>query len=134
MGGKTLLTALALVMAGLSACQTVPTYSGAHLYASNCASCHGVYGGGDGPVAAVLKIPTADLRYLAAANDGVFPGELVHKIIDGRELRVAHGRRQMPVWGEEFLAMEGFDAEAEARVQAKIETLVAHLESIQVTE
>lgn len=123
-----------VVLATFGACQTMPTYSGRQLYASNCASCHGVYGGGDGPVAAVLKIPTSDLRYLAAANEGTFPEELVYKIIDGRELRVAHGKRQMPVWGEEFLAMEGFDPAAERRVRAKIQALVDHLESIQLGE
>ena len=85
-------------------------------------------------MAAVLKIPTSDLRYLAAANAGTFPEELVYKIIDGRELRVAHGKRQMPVWGEEFLAMEGFDPAAERRVGAKIQALVDHLESIQLGE
>jgi mono/diheme cytochrome c family protein len=119
-------------LAGLFACQTtVPIYPGNQLYAANCSGCHGNFGEGDGPVSAVLKIPMQDLRYLAARNAGDFPRELIAKIIDGRELRVAHGRRQMPVWGEEFLIMEGFDAAAEERVSAKTNALVDHLETIQ---
>lgn len=122
-------------LAGLVGCQTtVPNYSGDHLYVANCSSCHGVFGEGDGPVSAVLNISMRDLRYLAASNGGAFPRELVAKIIDGRELMVAHGRRQMPVWGEEFLFMEGFDAAAEERVSAKINALVDYLETIQLSE
>lgn len=122
-------------LVGLFACQaTTPSYLGDHLYVANCSSCHGVLGEGDGPVSAVLNIAMRDLRYLAASNGGTFPRELVAKIVDGRELRVAHGRRQMPVWGEEFLLMEGFDTAAEKRVSAKINALVDHLETIQVSE
>jgi hypothetical protein len=122
-------------LVGLFACQTtVPSYLGDHLYVANCSSCHGIFGEGDGPVSTVLSITMQDLRYLAARNGGAFPRELTAKIIDGRELRVAHGRREMPVWGEEFLLMEGFDAAAEERVSAKISALVDHLETIQLSE
>ncbi len=100
-------------LVGVFACQTTaPNYLGDHLYVANCSSCHGIFGEGDGPVSAVLNISMRDLRYLAARNSGAFPRELIAKIIDGRELRVAHGQREMPVWGEEFLLMEGFDAAA----------------------
>jgi putative copper export protein/mono/diheme cytochrome c family protein len=34
---------------------------GAHLFAENCTQCHGVRGRGDGPAAADLKVPPADL-------------------------------------------------------------------------
>jgi len=40
----------------------------------------------------------------------------------------------MPVWGEEFLLMEGFDTAAEERVSGKISALVDHLEAIQLSE
>ena len=133
---KQIALVLTLVVAcgGLLACQPVPSYSGSGLFAANCSSCHGVYGEGDGPVAAALRVPMMDLRYLAARNDGKFPTDRVYKIIDGRELRVAHGRRNMPVWGEEFLIAEGFDAGAEARVSAKISAVVSHLEGMQLPE
>jgi len=122
-------------LAGLLACQpTIPSYSGSDLYVANCSSCHGAFGAGDGPAAGVFNITMQDLRYLAARNGGTFPHELVVKIVDGRELGVAHGRQQMPVWGEEFLLMEGFDTAAENRVSAKIDALVDHLETIQLSE
>lgn len=127
------LAALALVGCGTST-SDVPGYAGNQLFAANCSSCHGTYAEGDGPVSAVLRVPIPDLRYLAARNGGDFPRELVARIIDGRELRAAHGDRTMPVWGEELLLTEGFDSAAEQRVAAKVAALTQYLESIQVQE
>jgi putative copper export protein/mono/diheme cytochrome c family protein len=47
---------------------------GARLYAENCALCHGVDGGGDGPAAAALPIPPTDL--LAPHLFAHTPGDL----------------------------------------------------------
>jgi mono/diheme cytochrome c family protein len=105
--------------------------SGAELYAQNCATCHGVYGEGDGPMAPMLSIPMQDLRYLSARNGGTFPRELVMNLIDGRERRAAHGG-EMPVWGTEFLQQEGYSDVMEAFVAQKIAALTDFLESIQV--
>ncbi|WP_425043946.1 c-type cytochrome [Primorskyibacter sp. S87] len=71
---------------------------GADLYRTHCATCHGVDGAGDGPMAGVLVVPPADLTLLSAGNDGVFPTERVVKRIDGRDPLVSHGS-PMPVYG-----------------------------------
>jgi mono/diheme cytochrome c family protein len=105
--------------------------SGAELYAQNCATCHGVYGEGDGPMAPMLSIPMQDLRYLAARNGGEFPRDLVIKLIDGRDRRAAHGG-EMPVWGVEFLQQEGYSDVMETLVAQKIAALADFLASIQV--
>lgn len=105
--------------------------SGAELYAQNCATCHGVYGEGDGPMAPMLSIPMQDLRYLSARNGGAFPRDLVIKLIDGRERRAAHGG-EMPVWGTEFLQQESYSDAMEAFVAQKIAALADFLQSIQV--
>lgn len=105
--------------------------SGAELYAQNCATCHGVYGEGDGPMAPMLSIPMQDLRYLAARNGGTFPRELVMNLIDGRDRRAAHGG-EMPVWGIEFLQQEGYSEVMETLVAQKIAALTDFLQSIQV--
>jgi cytochrome c553 len=104
--------------------------SGAELYASNCATCHGTYGEGDGPMAPSLSTSLKDLRYLAQRNEGEFPADFVRAIIDGRAMRAAHGPEGMPVWGAVFSAAEGDGAEAGA--EAMIDALVQFLRATQV--
>jgi mono/diheme cytochrome c family protein len=109
-------------------------YDGAQLYAANCSNCHGLYGEGDGPVTPELSVVLLDLRYLSERNDGEFPHEFARQVIDGRELRVAHGPAGMPVWGVEFSKSEGYGDEAQQRVAAKVDALAAFLEQIQISE
>jgi mono/diheme cytochrome c family protein len=71
-------------------------------YESSCASCHGLSGKGDGPLARALVSQPSDLTRLAKRNGGVFPAQRVHDIIDGRKEVEAHGTREMPVWGREY--------------------------------
>jgi hypothetical protein len=129
---------LSLVIIGLgvtaSGCQRVPEYTGEELFAQNCASCHGVYGEGDGPVAPALSVVMQDLRYISARNGGEFPRETIRQFIDGREFTAAHGERDMPVWGSAFRRMEGDSGDADARVAARIDALVEVLERIQIDE
>ena len=72
-------------------------------YESNCAVCHGRSGKGDGPYTAVLATKIADLTTLSKRNNGVFPLARVEEIIDGRETVKAHGPRDMPIWGRDYL-------------------------------
>jgi mono/diheme cytochrome c family protein len=117
-----------------TAAAAAETYDGAQLFALNCANCHGAYGEGDGAVTPALSVVLQDLRYLSARNDGTFPDQFVRRIIDGREVRAAHGPNGMPVWGAEFSRGEGVDDEAQARVAAKIDALTRFLAEIQITE
>jgi mono/diheme cytochrome c family protein len=71
-----------------------------------CASCHGVDGKGDGPLANLLTPKPTDLTLLAKKNNGTFPVARVTRIIDGSEQIPAHGTREMPVWGHKFGAAE----------------------------
>ena len=95
---------------------------GARLFAANCAVCHGVYADGGGPAAAQIPQGVPDLRQIAARNDGVFPREVVRKIVDGRQIIEAHRSDTMPAWGEEFAAGDA---------DAWIEALVDYVASIQ---
>lgn len=74
---------LSAAIAGLVACSPGREETGARLYDRNCVACHGSTGAGDGPLARDLPVPPADLRMLAAANDGVFPTEHVMLSIHG---------------------------------------------------
>jgi mono/diheme cytochrome c family protein len=73
-------------------------------YLSYCASCHGVDGKGNGPLAPTLKIAPSDLTVISKKNKGNFPYTMIRKTIESRELGLAraHGPREMPVWGPIF--------------------------------
>ena len=76
---------------------------GHKLFRQYCASCHGLDAKGNGPVAASLKTPPADLTVLQKKGEK-FPTDRVMTIIDGEQTdRIeAHGTNKMPVWGTEF--------------------------------
>jgi mono/diheme cytochrome c family protein len=80
-----------------------PTYgtslSGATLFQTHCASCHGVNGQGNGELVSVLRTLPADLTQLTRKNKGVFPETTLTGLIDGKHDVLAHGPRAMPVWG-----------------------------------
>lgn len=121
-----------------AACAPMPTQrdlsqmSGAEMYESLCASCHGVRGEGDGPVAPLIKVHVPDLTRIAEREGGEFPADDVHRTIDGRFDRPAHGSRDMPVWGWQFYRSEtAHDPAERARVDAMIDKLVEYLRSIQ---
>jgi len=76
---------------------------GKDLFKAYCASCHGLDAKGNGPMAASLKAPPADLTRISIRNHGMFPMMRVEKIIAGEELPASgHGSSQMPVWGPIF--------------------------------
>ncbi len=66
----------------LAACAT-EVETGRSNYDSLCAGCHGPTGKGDGPSAAGLNPPPADLSQIAARNGGVFPRVEVMAKLDG---------------------------------------------------
>jgi mono/diheme cytochrome c family protein len=100
---------------------------GRQLYLEYCASCHGLTGEGDGPVAPALNTPPANLRRLSERFGNPLPEDQVARFIDGRAEVKAHGPRDMPVWGARFYA----ETHNESAVQARIAKLVAYLQSIQ---
>ena len=72
-------------------------------YLNSCAVCHGFEGKGDGPLGDELRTRPADLTTLSKRNGGQFPYYRVLAVIDGRAVVAAHGERDMPVWGMQFL-------------------------------
>ena len=112
---------------------------GRHEYNSNCAVCHGTTGRGDGPYAAdVGREGVADLTQLAKQNEGIFPSALVYETIDGRQFVKAHGTRDMPIWGTDYLAkapdpvwyLAPYDPEV--FVRSRIVALVDYVHRLQV--
>jgi mono/diheme cytochrome c family protein len=100
--------------------------SGAALFMTHCASCHGAEAEGGGPVAGVMAIAVPNLRTLAMRNRGEFPTDAVTAYIDGRDQRAAHGSRTMPVWGNFLEDVNAADRERSIRL--RIAALVAFIE------
>ncbi|WP_066918909.1 c-type cytochrome [Steroidobacter denitrificans] len=133
---RVLLAAVCAVLAGCISTEPnsrrMTDLSGPELFERWCASCHGITGRGDGPVAPLVKAGVPDLTRIAFRDGGEFPGEDVRRIIDGRAERPAHGPRDMPVWGWRFYDSTNPDDSAErARVDMLISRLVDYLRSIQ---
>jgi mono/diheme cytochrome c family protein len=98
-------------------------------YESNCVACHGQNGKGDGPVSVELRTKPADLTLIAKRNGGVFPADVLYRLIDGRKTSRAHGTYEMPAWGLVFLRSDPEDA-----ARNRILAIVAYLKSIQVDQ
>jgi mono/diheme cytochrome c family protein len=105
--------------------------SGKDLYQRFCASCHGVQGRGDGPVAASFKVEVPDLTLIARRAGDTYPRERVVRIIDGRFIVGAHGSRTMPVWGEDFSRIEIGTPDAERATRIVIDRLADYLGELQ---
>jgi mono/diheme cytochrome c family protein len=76
---------------------------GAKLFTDYCAACHGAKATGDGPMAAALKKKVPDLTLIAKRNGGTFPMDKVQAVVGGeKSAGLAHGTREMPVWGPIF--------------------------------
>lgn len=104
---------LLLAMSSKALAADYVAMSGAELYSRFCASCHGVSGRGDGPVAGSFKVEVPDLTLIARRAQGTYPRDRIEKIIDGRYVMASHGSRTMPVWGEDFSRLEIGNPEAE---------------------
>jgi len=87
---------LALSLVAACGREPVPPHHAEAAYQHYCASCHGVEGRGDGPAAAAMTPPPANLT-----TSTLNLMELM-QVIDGRRTVRAHGTAAMPVWGEVF--------------------------------
>jgi mono/diheme cytochrome c family protein len=143
----TILTLLAVLAVGFAVAEEpVPTITeepltwktlaigdGEQLYGELCAVCHGDQGKGDGPAAPALRAVTPDLTMLAAKNDGVYPFDEVQRAINGEGQIIAHGSRQMPIWGTAFtdVRLDRKPAQRKAFARLRIYDLATYLETIQ---
>jgi len=118
------------MLAGASVSSADEVSEGRALYLRNCAACHGVKADGNGPAAPALTTKATDLRLLSARYGNPLPQDQIARFIDGRADVVAHGPREMPVWGEkvwEYPEGKGNQGQVTPRIAA----LIAYLQSIQ---
>jgi mono/diheme cytochrome c family protein len=106
---KAMLAALAgaaIVLTPLLGAAQQPFDLGKREYESNCAVCHGPIGKGDGPYMRFMAYKAkgvSDLTMIARRNGGAFPFQRVYETIDGTQELDAHGPRDMPVWGKDYV-------------------------------
>jgi mono/diheme cytochrome c family protein len=103
---------------------------------SNCASCHGLQGEGNGPYSPYLNTITPNLATLSKRNGGVFPASKVLASIDGSEMPKRHGTSDMPIWGREYRSRAGeayFDVpyDPEAYVRTRLLVLTDYVARLQ---
>jgi mono/diheme cytochrome c family protein len=122
-----------LTLPAVAAAQEQPmkqSTPGAETFRTYCATCHGTSATGDGPLAASMRRKPANLTEIAKRNGGVFPSEMVFKVIDGRQPVRGHGGPDMPAWGDAFSRSR--EAGDDERVKSVIQALVTYIESIQL--
>jgi mono/diheme cytochrome c family protein len=132
-----LLVASMVLSGGAVLAQQQPVDLGKIEFESNCASCHGIDGKGNGPLATLLQRRPPDLTVLTKNNQGVFPINRLYEVIDGRGVP-SHGTRDMPVWGRTY-QVEQAQLLREARglydspaaVRARILLLLEYISRIQ---
>jgi len=105
--------------------------AGRVLFEQYCASCHGVSGEGNGPVASALEKPPADLTRLTEEFGRPLQEARLVEFIDGRTMVVAHGRADMPVWGKRLYGDVPPHGMTEANRRNTIRLIVDFLDSIQ---
>ena len=101
---------------------------GPKIFRHYCAACHGADGRGHGPASLALKHAVSDLTLISQRNGGKFPYEHVKEIIEGKQPGpLAHGDREMPIWGPIFHEVESDQDWGEVRLDA----IMKYIESIQ---
>ena len=109
--------------------QLISSLEGRDMFRAYCAACHGTDAKGGGPAASSLKTKPPDLTRIAQRRGGNFPAQQVERIITGEETSpVAHGSREMPVWGPIFGQIQRDQDLGKVRVR----NLAKYLESLQV--
>lgn len=106
--------------------------AGEELYHQHCGACHGLTAEGDGPVSTLLDPKPPDLTRIALRRGDVFPEVEIQRVIDGRDPRAAHGRRDMPVWGRRFRDSQEVGGAGDVAARGQIQMIVAYLKSLQV--
>ena len=107
---------------------------GEEVYRRRCAVCHGESGQGDGPAAGALRVAPADLTRISARRGGAFPDGEIARFIDGRFPVLAHGTREMPIWGERLGEQIPEASVSEDVVRGQISVLLEYLKAIQRTD
>ena len=102
--------------------------SGAYLYRTFCATCHGEGGKGDGPVADIADRRPSDLTRLTRDHGGTYPRDHVLRVLENAEPLPGHQPPAMPNWHNVLKTTEGGD---ERLIRKRLEALADHVATLQ---
>jgi len=108
--------------------------AGNRTYDRFCSVCHGKDAKGNGQYTENLKVVPTNLTKLASNNNGNFPWIMMYQIIDGNDVSIAHGSREMPIWGELFDMStwnKGYTEHSIVITRGRIFELLVYLDFIQ---
>jgi mono/diheme cytochrome c family protein len=126
-----MITLLGLVLLSTASISSADEVSeGKASYLRICAACHGVKADGNGPAAPAFTTRASDLRFLSARYGNPLPQDQIARFIDGRADVIAHGPRDMPVWGDKVWKYPEGQAN-QRQVAPRVAALIAYLQSIQ---
>ena len=106
------------------------SHPGYAAYQQYCAVCHGVFADGKGLVVPVLKQTPANLRQLGQRYGTPLPTQKLIRTIDGTDPILAHGTREMPIWGTR-LYEQSPNPMPDSRQRGALLSILDYLESIQ---
>ena len=110
-----------------NATMTANPLTGTQMFRTFCAVCHGTNAKGNGPAAITLKTAPPDLTVLSRKNGGKFPLMKVTQVIQGDEVVLSHGTREMPIYGDMFRDIRN----DEAFVKLRVGVLTSFIQSLQ---
>ena len=101
--------------------------SGAQMYQSYCASCHGAQGKGNGPAVEFLQTPAPDLTKLSLMNGGEYPEARVFAKLRRSSHSGDNASLTMPDWDRLFRSLH-FDR---SYVNLREYNLTTYIQSLQ---
>jgi mono/diheme cytochrome c family protein len=110
--------------------QPTSATSGQQMFTTYCAVCHGASGIGNGPAAAALKVPPANLTLLSQNNGGSFPSNHVTSVLKFGTAIPAHGSAEMPIWGDEMRTLNPTQVD-DSLIRLRILNLTNYLKQMQ---
>jgi len=107
----------------------IPANDGKAMYASYCATCHGIDGKGKGPLSSSLKRTPSDLTLLSRKNGGAYPSARVVAVIGHGTSASGHDKAGMPVWAP---VLDTINQNNKLDTPLRISNLSKYLETLQV--
>jgi len=101
--------------------------SGAQMYQSYCASCHGTQGKGNGPAVEFLKTPPPDLTRLSLINGGEYPEARVLARLRRSPHSGSEASLTMPDWDRLFRSLHS----GQSQVNLREYNLTTYIQSLQ---
>ena len=106
-------------------------HAGYPLYRQYCASCHGLFADGLGPVVPTLRSRPPDLSRLVEKYGTPLPEAALVRYVEGTDMVRAHGTTDMPVWGKRLYEDVPVSPATQPAKRMTLQLIVDYLVTIQ---